>query len=102
MKDFVISYQAILKKDGDCIDITFPDVPGAFTCAYSKSEAILMAKEVLELVLHKKKVTDLPIPSIVNTIKCDNTALEVISITMHEENGVLYGNDIVEFDHLPK
>lgn len=99
MTDFIISYQAVFKKDGDCIEISFPDVPSAFTCAYSENEAKLMAKEVLELVLHKRKVTDLPVSSIVDSIKCDNTAVEVISITMQEENGVLYGNDIIEFDY---
>ena len=51
----VIKYYAIFEFESDGINVYFPDVPEAFTCAYSVREAILMAKEVLELTLHKKK-----------------------------------------------
>ena len=41
-----ISYNAILEFAEDGINITFPDIPNAFTCAYTKDEAINMAKDV--------------------------------------------------------
>ena len=74
-------------------------MPEAFTCAYSVREAILMAKEVLELTLHKKKVRELPRPTDVEVIKIKkNELLKLITITMYEREGVLYGNNIVEYD----
>lgn len=51
----VIEYYAVFKFESDGINVYFPDVPGAFTCANSVKEAVLMAKEVLELILHKKQ-----------------------------------------------
>ena len=65
----VIKYYAIFEFESDGINVYFPDVPEAFTCAYSVREAILMAKEVLELTLHKKKVRELPRPTDVEVIK---------------------------------
>lgn len=94
----VIEYYAVFKFESDGINVYFPDVPGAFTCAYSVKEAVLMAKEVLELILHKRTVSELPRPTDAEIIKINkNESLKLITITMHEKEGVLYGNDIVEF-----
>ena len=95
----VIKYYAIFEFESDGINVYFPDVPEAFTCAYSVREAILMAKEVLELTLHKKKVRELPRPTDVEVIKIKkNELLKLITITKYEREGVLYGNNIVEYD----
>lgn len=60
-----IGYYAIfnyeLEDGGDySIEIYFPDVPDAFTCAKNEEEAFKYAKEVLELVTADILVKDLP------------------------------------------
>lgn len=92
-----LSYKAIFEYAEDGINITFPDIPEAITCAFSKQEGIKMAKEALTLVLHKKSLNDIPKPSIVEVIA---NRKEVINITifMDVEDGLLYGENVIEFD----
>ncbi len=94
-----ISYYAIFEYEMDGINVYFPDIPEAFTCAYSTEEAILMAKEVLELTLHKKEVNKLPRVTSINLIeKKKNEIIKLISVTMNESKGRLYGDNIIEYD----
>lgn len=93
-----ISYNAILEFAEDGINIIFPDIPNAFTCAYSRKEAITMAKDVLGITLHKKKYNTLPTPTPKENISLKSgTEIVKITIFMNERNGVLLGKDIVEF-----
>lgn len=60
-----IGYYAIFNYDleDECdysIEIYFPDVPDAFTCARNDKEGIVYAKEVLKLATADIQVKDLP------------------------------------------
>lgn len=46
MKDNYV-YPAVFDYAEDGISISFPDLPGCFSCAYSDEEALYMAKEAL-------------------------------------------------------
>ena len=92
-----IRYNAVFEPDGDSIYIHFPDIPNAFTCAYSRDHSIEMAKEVLDLVLHGEKYSELPKPTPKSQIKKkDKTEVVSIEITMEEKNGILIGADVIE------
>lgn len=96
--DVHIRYNAVFEPDGDSIYIHFPDIPNAFTCAYSRDHAIEMAKEVLDLVLHGEKYSELPKPTSKSQIKKkDKTEVVSIEITMGEKNGVLFGYNVIEY-----
>lgn len=56
------SYIAILEYDEDGINITFPDLPGCISCAYSTEEAVKNAKEALGLHMWGIEQDDEPIP----------------------------------------
>ena len=56
-----ISYYAIFEYAKDGINVTFPDIPNAFTCGFGKRHAKKMSKDVLSLVLHGTNVSDLPV-----------------------------------------
>ncbi|MDQ0724909.1 putative RNase H-like HicB family nuclease [Paenibacillus sp. W4I10] len=55
-------YYAIFNFAEDGINVTFPDLPGCITCGDSVEEALLMAKEALELFLDGEPVEDIPPP----------------------------------------
>ncbi|MFL0375979.1 type II toxin-antitoxin system HicB family antitoxin [Paenibacillus amylolyticus] len=55
-------YYAIFNFAEDGINVTFPDLPGCITCGDSVEEALLMAKEALELFLDGEPVENLPPP----------------------------------------
>lgn len=57
-----------------------------------------MAEDVLELVLHGTRYKDLPIATPQECIPCDeHSEIVDISISMKVDNGILYGNHVVEF-----
>lgn len=86
-----IQYDAIFEYANDGINIIFPDIPEAITCAYSKNEAIKMAKEVLSIVLQGKRYYKLPKPSKRSELNLfPNTEIINIKITMKEHEGLLY------------
>ncbi|WFR65007.1 type II toxin-antitoxin system HicB family antitoxin [Paenibacillus amylolyticus] len=55
-------YYAIFNFAEDGINVTFPDLPGCITCGDSVEEALIMAKEALELFLDGEPVEDIPPP----------------------------------------
>lgn len=61
MKDNYI-YPAIFDYADDGISISFPDLPGCFSCADSDEEALLMAREALGLHLNSLETHGDPIP----------------------------------------
>ena len=92
-----IEFCGVFHYADDGIDIDFPDVPCAVTCAYSREEAFKMAEEVLEIVLHGTQYKNLPIATPRDLIKCDDTSEVVdIAISMNVDRGVLYGPSVVE------
>lgn len=50
MKNIYI-FPAVFSKEEDGYDVRFPDIDGAFTCGETFEEALLMAKDCLELNL---------------------------------------------------
>ncbi len=94
-----ITYIAVFEFADDGINITFPDVPNAISCAYNYDEAVEMAKEALELTLHGKKITSLPESK---TILLDNTEyLKYVPITIeiNTKNDFLYSDNVYEIDN---
>ena len=89
----LVRYSAMLNYGDDDIIITFPDVPKAFSSAFSRDHAIEMAKEVLEIVLHGKKCSELPMPTPKEQVE-ESIKFEVVSveIEMGVRNGVLQQN----------
>ncbi|WP_405170400.1 type II toxin-antitoxin system HicB family antitoxin [Paenibacillus sp. FSL H8-0280] len=62
-------YYAIFNFAEDGINVTFPDLPGCITCGESIDEALVMAKEALELFLDGEPVEDiLPPQSIMSEL----------------------------------
>ena len=63
-------YPAIFEYAEDGISISFPDLPGCFSCANSDEEAILMAKDALGLHLYslEEDNDEIPIPTPINKI----------------------------------
>lgn len=55
-----IRYPAIFYIDTDGISISFPDIPECISCAFTKKQALNMAKDALELMLHNMKINNLP------------------------------------------
>lgn len=55
-------YYAIFNFADDGINVTFPDLPGCITFGHSVEEALLMAKEALELFLDGEPIEDIPLP----------------------------------------
>jgi predicted RNase H-like HicB family nuclease len=93
-----LTYPAVYEYAADGINIAFPDVPGAFTCAFSRRQAKIMAKEVLMLMLHKTSAADLPKPS--DTVDLSGYAkAEMVPITvrMREKGGVLLAKGVKEY-----
>lgn len=92
-----IRYNALFEYADDGINISFPDIPSAITCAYSRDHAIEMAKEVLSLVLHGNKRSELPKPTPKKQVeKRDKTEVVNIGISMEEKDDVLLGDGVIE------
>ena len=66
-------YPAIFEHDDDSITITFPDLPGAISCADTEEEALFMAKDALGawIATNEELKNDIPGPS-----KLSDLALE--------------------------
>ena len=64
MREFAV-YPAIFEHDDDGITITFPDLPGAISCADTEQEALFMAKDALGawITTHEELGNDIPEPS---------------------------------------
>jgi predicted RNase H-like HicB family nuclease len=61
MRDRYI-FPAVFSYADDGISVSFPDLPGCYTCGGSDEEAIRMAEEALGLHLYGMEVDDDPIP----------------------------------------
>jgi len=60
-KDLYI-YPAVFEYADDGISISFPDLPGCFSCADTDEEALYMAKDALGLMLCSLEDDNEPIP----------------------------------------
>lgn len=55
-------YPAIFDYGDDGISISFPDLPGCFSCADTDEEALMMAKDALGLMLYTMEIEGQEIP----------------------------------------
>ncbi len=62
MKEDIYEYTAIFQYAEDGINITFPDIPSAISCAQTTEEAIKNAEEVLGLVIYDMECDEKEIP----------------------------------------
>lgn len=65
-------FVAIFNYEKDGINIRFPDLEEAISCASTTKEALKNAKEVLELVLYNREQENIEIPesTLLENIKC--------------------------------
>lgn len=88
-KDHYI-YPAVFDYAEDGISISFPDLPGCYSCADSDEEAIFMVKEALALHLYsmEEDADEIPEPSHISEIKLEPNQIivltEVVMPTMRQ------------------
>jgi predicted RNase H-like HicB family nuclease len=88
-----VSYYAIFQYDDDGICISFPDLPGCLSCAWSDEEAKKMATEALELYIDDIPINLLPKQSLTEHISLsDNQKLVLISVFKVKHS--LYSNEL--------
>ncbi len=78
-------YPAIFDYAEDGISVSFPDLPGCFSCADSDEEAVSMAKEALGLHLYSMEEDNdkIPGPTPINKIKLEpNQAVVLVEVFM--------------------
>lgn len=78
-------YPAIFDYAEDGISISFPDLPGCFSCANSDEEAILMAKDALGLHLYslEEDNDEIPAPTPINKICVEpNQVVVLVEVLM--------------------
>jgi predicted RNase H-like HicB family nuclease len=83
-KDHYI-YPAVFEYSNDGISISFPDLPGCFSCANSDQEAVKMANDALGLHLYslEEDNDEIPEPTPINNIHLDsNQAVVLIEVYM--------------------
>ncbi|WP_415304925.1 type II toxin-antitoxin system HicB family antitoxin [Clostridium perfringens] len=83
-------FPAIVTTESDCITITFPDLEGCITCAYSDDEIMKVSKEALGLHLYGLETDEeiegkelIPVPSKLNDLKLEkNQATTLVEVYM--------------------
>ena len=84
-----VSYYAIFGYDGKDINISFPDLKGCLSCAWSKEEAFYMAKSALGVYICDMPYKKLPKAKSKNEIKLKkNEELYKIIADFYIENGI--------------
>ena len=83
-------FPAIVTTESDGITITFPDLEGCITCAYSDDEIMKVSKEALGLHLYGLETDEeiegkelIPVPSKLNDLKLEkNQATTLVEVYM--------------------
>lgn len=81
MKKDSYEFTAIFQYEEDGINITFPDIPSAITCAQTTEEAIKNAEEVLGLILYDMECDGKEIPEATSFEKIKTKTNEKAVIT---------------------
>lgn len=73
-------YPAIFHYEDDGITISFPDLPGCFSCGDDEEEALFMATDVLGLwmLTLEEDNENIPVASDLNSIKLDDNERTVL------------------------
>ncbi|MBS4030905.1 MAG: type II toxin-antitoxin system HicB family antitoxin [Clostridiales bacterium] len=83
-------FPAVFSYADDGISVSFPDLPGCFSCGNSDEEAVLMAKEALGLHLYsmEEDKDEIPEATPINKISLESgqvvVLIEVFMPTMRE------------------
>ena len=86
----ILRYFAKLKQVPNGIVITFPDVPGCFTCAFTRDEIESLSREIMSLTFHGHRPDELPRMSGADEIELEEgQELILIETEMALENGLL-------------
>ena len=86
----IIAYYAKLRPVENGFVITFPDVPGCFTCAFTRDEIEPLSREVLSFAFHGHSPEDLPKASQKEELELEaNEEALFIEAEMALENGRL-------------
>lgn len=80
MKKDYYMYPAIFDYSDDGISISFPDLPGCFSCASTDEEALFMAKDALGLHICNMEddEDEIPVPTALKKIKIKNNQKAVL------------------------
>lgn len=85
-----LSYLALFRFDSDGINISFPDLPGCLSCAFSENQAVPMAEEALSLWLSGMEYGQLPPPSPVDLFTCRaNESAHEIAVSVRVKDGII-------------
>lgn len=85
-----LSYYALFRLDSDGINISFPDLPGCLSCAFSENQAVPMAEEALSLWLSGMEYGELPPPGPADAIVCRaNESAHEIAVSVRVKNGII-------------
>ncbi|WP_427180322.1 type II toxin-antitoxin system HicB family antitoxin [Paenibacillus sp. TC-CSREp1] len=76
-------YYAIFNFAEDGINVSFPDLPGCLTYGHSIEEALIMAKDALELYLNGEPVEELPPPQTMPQLLNPNDKAYLIEVSIH-------------------
>ena len=98
MKKFLrLKYPAIFKVAADGISIAFPDVPECLSCAFTKKQSIIMAKEALALALHHINIDKLPAQKYpVKRFSSKQFYIRTIAVKIGINGNYLFDEDVVE------
>ncbi len=80
MKKDYYMYPAIFEYNDDGISISFPDLPGCFSCANTDEEALFMAKDALGLHICNMEDDgdEIPVATKLNDIKIKNNQKAIL------------------------
>ena len=98
MKIIKLSYPAIFEIAEDGINVSFPDIPGCFTCGFTKQEALQMAKDALELMLHGTPLDAVPKHTTLLETQIQNNSIyiEQITVDMKVCDNKLVGRNVID------
>lgn len=72
-KDSIYAYPAVFEKDESGLyGVSFPDIPGCFTCGDNLTDAFVMASDALALMVYtnyEEKSIQVPEPTPIKEIK---------------------------------
>ncbi|MDR2559733.1 MAG: type II toxin-antitoxin system HicB family antitoxin [Oscillospiraceae bacterium] len=78
-------YPVILFPDDNTIGVTVPDLPGCHTCGDDVADALLMAKDAIEMWLWDAEIKSEPIPAASKTLKLkDNETMTLVAADTDE------------------
>ena len=98
-------FPALFTYDADGITVEFPDLPGAITAGDTEDEALLMAKECLELHLYGMEEDKDEIPNashIINIEQNKNQAIVLIKANMRATRDEMNNKAVKKTLTIPK